>query len=170
VREVWWDIRPHPDFGTIELRMCDGLPSIGEVAAVAALAQSLVHHLDGLDDRGALPEPPRTWLLTENKWRAGRHGLDAALIGEELADAGGDASEAAASCTASARSALAHLVDELAPVAAELGCEAELAAVHRTLRAGASYERQRRASDGGTNLWAVVDQLARELATDVIEP
>src|SRR5919202_4355403 len=46
IREVWWGIRPHPDFGTVELRICDGIPTLHEVAALAALAQSLVEWLD----------------------------------------------------------------------------------------------------------------------------
>src|SRR5207237_144478 len=46
IREVWWDIRPHPDFGTIEFRICDGLPTMSEVASVAAMSQSLVEWLD----------------------------------------------------------------------------------------------------------------------------
>src|SRR3954453_15293321 len=46
VREVWWDIRPHPDFGTVELRICDGLPTLDEVGAVAALSQCLVEQFD----------------------------------------------------------------------------------------------------------------------------
>ena len=46
VREVWWDIRPHPDFGTVELRICDGLPTLDEIGAVAALAQCLVEQFD----------------------------------------------------------------------------------------------------------------------------
>ena len=42
VREVWWDVRPHPDFGTVELRMCDAMPTLDEVLSVAAIAQCLV--------------------------------------------------------------------------------------------------------------------------------
>ena len=61
VREVWWDIRPHPDFGTVELRMCDGIPTLSEVAAIAALGQCLVSHLDTWLDEGlALPRRTRT--------------------------------------------------------------------------------------------------------------
>ncbi|MFN8018564.1 MAG: glutamate--cysteine ligase [Acidimicrobiales bacterium] len=158
VREVWWDIRPHPDFGTVELRMCDGIPSLGEVAAVAALAQSLVAHLDQLHDEGRIPSRPRDWVLAQNKWRAGRHGLDAKLIVDDDGT------------VVVARDALAQLVGELAPTAERLGCAEELRGILRTLDAGASYERQRRVADGGRNLWAVVDQLARELATDEIAP
>ena len=52
VREVWWDIRPHPDFGTVELRICDGLPTLDEISAVAAIAQCLVEQMDTQLDRG----------------------------------------------------------------------------------------------------------------------
>ncbi|MDQ3462534.1 MAG: glutamate--cysteine ligase, partial [Actinomycetota bacterium] len=80
VREVWWDIRPHPEFGTVELRMCDGIPTMSEICAVAALAQSLVAHLDALDDRGFILPRHKEWILRQNKWRAGRHGLETDLI------------------------------------------------------------------------------------------
>jgi carboxylate-amine ligase len=156
VREVWWDIRPHPDFGTIELRMCDGMPSLYEVSAVAALAQSLVAHLDRLHDDGDLPERPREWILRENKWRAGRFGLDADLIVDP------------AGATKPAREAIAELVSTVRSEAEVLRCTDELAGIQRMLEVGASYHRQRAASDGGKNLRAVVDLLARELATDEI--
>ena len=130
-------------------------------SAVAALSQCLVAHLDELDDAGTPAPRPRDWILRENKWRAGRHGLDAELI---VDDAG---------TVRPARDELRRLVQELAPTAERLGCTAELADVVRVLDAGASYERQRRVADGGRNLWAVVDQLARELSSgepDAPEP
>jgi carboxylate-amine ligase len=156
VREVWWDIRPHPDFGTVELRMCDGIPSMGEIAAIAALAQSLVSHLDRLHDAGEIPGRPRQWVLAQNKWRAGRHGLEAAVIVNDQGE------------VRPAREAIGELVEQVRPEAERLGCAAELDGVLRILEVGPSYERQRAVADGGRNLWAVVDQLARELATDEI--
>ncbi|MBV8235338.1 MAG: glutamate--cysteine ligase, partial [Acidimicrobiia bacterium] len=75
IREVWWDIRPHPDFGTIEFRICDGLPTMTEVATVAAISQSLVEWLDTLYDDGYSLPVPRSWVVCENKWRATRHGI-----------------------------------------------------------------------------------------------
>lgn len=131
IREVWWDIRPHPDFGTVELRMCDGLPRLGDVAAVAALAQALVASMDAAFDRGLQLEYPRPWIIKENKWRAARHGLDAQLITDTE---GGHRS---------LRDAVGSLADELAPVAAELGCAEELASVHGMLSEPSSSERQR---------------------------
>ncbi|MGN6694639.1 MAG: glutamate--cysteine ligase [Aquihabitans sp.] len=156
VREVWWDIRPHPDFGTIELRMCDGMPTLFEVSAVAALAQSLLVHLDRLHDAGELPDRPREWILRENKWRAGRFGLGADLIVDP------------AGATKPATEAIAELVEQVRPEAEVLRCTEELAGIARMLEVGSSSTRQRRASDGGKNLRAVVDLLARELSTDEI--
>ncbi|HRW38282.1 MAG: glutamate--cysteine ligase [Acidimicrobiales bacterium] len=153
VREVWWDVRPHPDFGTVELRMCDGIPTMGEVASVAALAQALVAHIDRRHDEGAAPARQRDWILCENKWRAARHGLDAELI----VDDGGRVQPA--------RDAILQLVADVRPDAERLGCADELDGITAICEHGASYERQRRASEGGTNLWAVVDQLARELSS-----
>src|SRR3954463_9336459 len=83
IREVWWDIRPHPDFGTIEFRICDGLPTMSEVAAVAAMSQCLVEWLDTLYDRGYTLPVPRSWVVRENKWRAARYGIDAEFIADE---------------------------------------------------------------------------------------
>lgn len=131
IREVWWDIRPHPDFGTVELRMCDGLPRLDDVVAVAALAQSLVASMDAAHDRGVALGYPRPWIIKENKWRATRHGLDAELITDTE---GGHRS---------LRDAVGALVEELAPVAAELGCTDELASVHGMLAGPSSSERQR---------------------------
>ena len=80
IREVWWDIRPHPNFGTVELRICDGMPTLDEIGCIAALAQCLVERFDRqLDDGYTLPEP-RPWLVRENKWRAARYGLDAEIV------------------------------------------------------------------------------------------
>ena len=155
VREVWWDIRPHPDFGTVELRMCDGIPTLSEVAAVAALAQSLVAHLDSLDDQGQVLPRPRPWILRENKWRAGRHGIEAGFIVDDQGR------------VQPAREGIADLVDAVGPSAERLGCSAELAGVGRILDTGPSYERQRAASEDGTNMWSVVDLLVRELRSDI---
>ena len=84
IREVWWDIRPHPDFGTVELRICDGIPTLGEVSALAALAQNVVEWLDTRIDRGEALPVPREWIVRQNKWRAARHGLaDEIIVGAD---------------------------------------------------------------------------------------
>jgi carboxylate-amine ligase len=152
VREVWWDIRPHPDFGTVELRVCDGLPTLDEIGAVAALAQCLVEQFDTQLDRGYTLPTPASWTLRENKWRAARYGLDAEIVVDDHGT------------VRPVRSALLDLVEDLLPTARRLGCAAELGDIERVLDAGASYQRQRTvaaAHDG--DLTAVVDSLLAEM-------
>ncbi|MGI8610195.1 MAG: glutamate--cysteine ligase [Candidatus Dormibacteria bacterium] len=158
IREVWWDVRPHPNFGTVELRVCDGLPTMYEVGAVTALFQSLVHRMDGELDEGRLLAMPREWVVRDNKWRAARHGLDAELI---VDDSGG---------TVLLSDSLLQLVEELIPVAARLGCEEELARVPMIVARGSSHARQREVVAAGGSLKDVVDSLLLELETDQMAP
>ena len=152
IREVWWDIRPHPDFGTVELRMSDGMASLGEVEAVAALAQCLVHDLSARLDREQPLPGARDWVVRENKWLAARYGLDASMIVDDQGT------------LRPIRDVIADLVTRLRPTATELGCATELDGVHRILEVGPGYARQRRiVADGGT-LVDVVDRLVAELA------
>src|ERR671936_231268 len=77
---IWWDLRPHPKLGTIEIRVCDAQTRIESVAGIVALAQSLVTTLaERYEREGSLPIQPVT-LVAENKWRAARYGLDADLV------------------------------------------------------------------------------------------
>ncbi|NEK87292.1 glutamate--cysteine ligase [Blastococcus saxobsidens] len=152
VREVWWDIRPHPDFGTVELRICDGLPTLDEIGAIAALAQCLVEQFDTQLDRGYTLPSPAEWVVRENKWRAARYGLDAEIVVDETG------------VVRPVREAISELVEELRPTAKRLECETELDDVLRILAVGASYQRQRAvalAHDG--ELVPVVDSLLAEL-------
>ncbi|RYF10291.1 MAG: YbdK family carboxylate-amine ligase, partial [Deltaproteobacteria bacterium] len=83
IREIWWDVRPHPLFGTLELRICDGVNSLDEVAALTALYQCLVVYLGDMYDQGVPLPSLRTWTLAENKWRAARYGEQAKIIRNE---------------------------------------------------------------------------------------
>jgi carboxylate-amine ligase len=154
VREVWWDIRPHPDFGTVELRMCDGIPTMREVTALAAMAQSLVAHLDAMHDRGEELPVPRDWIARENKWRAARWGVDAQVV----VDVSGRCEPL--------RDGVRSIVAMLTPTARDLGCVDELLAVLDILESAPSYARQRRIVADGGSLVDVVASLQRELLTD----
>ncbi|MDR1799522.1 MAG: glutamate--cysteine ligase, partial [Bifidobacteriaceae bacterium] len=78
--EIRWDIRPSPKLGTIEVRVCDSLPTLLEVEAVSALVQCLVEEASQvLDSGGELPSMP-LWFIQENKWRSARYGMDAIII------------------------------------------------------------------------------------------
>ena len=153
IREVWWDIRPHPNFGTVELRICDGIPTLDEISVVAAMAQSLVESLDRQLDKGYTLPQPRMWLVRENKWRAARYGLDAEIVVDDRGQS-----------VKPIKEAILDLAEDLEPIARKLGCAEELMQVERILEVGASYERQRAvaaANDG--DLKAVVDSLLVEM-------
>ena len=153
IREVWWDIRPHPNFGTVELRICDGIPSLDEISVIAAMSQSLVESLDRQLDKGyTLPEP-RMWLVRENKWRAARYGLDAEIVVDDRGQS-----------VRPIKEAILELAEDLEPIARKLGCDEELRRVETILERGASYQRQRAvaaAHDG--DLRFVVDALLTEM-------
>ena len=154
VREVWWDIRPHPSFGTVEIRICDGMPRMSEIATVAALSQCLVERFNTLLDRGYTLPVQSNWILRDNKWRAARYGLSASII---LDDKG---------TQQPLRDAIPELVEELMPVADKLGCTTELTHALTMLEEGPSYLRQRSVVDQGGTLVDVVDSLVQELRTD----
>jgi carboxylate-amine ligase len=158
IREVWWDIRPHPDFGTIELRICDGMPTMSEVTTVAAMSQCLVEWLDTLYDRGYTLPVPRSWVVRQNKWRAGRRGLDAEIIVDDRGN------------LVPITDAVADLVEELTPTARRLGCEAEARHAVDIIEHGPSYLRQRDVVASGGTLVDVVDSLIDELRTDRPRP
>lgn len=149
--EVRWDIRPAPRWGTIEIRACDGLSTLPELAAVAALVQVLVEHLSREMDEGRELATMPSWYHRENKWRAARYGLDARLIVD------------AAGAQRPVRDHIAEVLDELAPVAVELGCVREFGSISTILSEGASYERQLTIANAtGGDLRAVVQHLIRE--------
>jgi carboxylate-amine ligase len=154
IKEVWWDIRPHPDFGTVEVRMFDGVPTLREVGMVAALSQCLVQLFDTQLDRGYTLPSPSAWVVRDNKWRATRYGLDATVITDE------------AGATAPLRDELYELLRELEPVASRLGCLEELSVAFEVLERGASYERQRAVYARTGDLLSVVDALITEFADD----
>jgi carboxylate-amine ligase len=146
-RRWWWELRPHPAFGTLELRVPDAQSTVEDAAAVAALAHALVGWLAARHDAGEPLETADTWRLEENRWSAARRGMDAELA--DLATGG----------RTPARERLAALLAELAPVAERLGCAAELATVER-LAAGNGAIRQREVAAGGGGVRAVTAWLA----------
>ena len=89
--EVRWDIRPAPRWGTIEVRACDGMSTLPELAAVAALVQSLVESFSRDLDEGRELMILQPWFVRENKWRAARYGLDARIIVDRDGQAGAGA-------------------------------------------------------------------------------
>jgi glutamate---cysteine ligase / carboxylate-amine ligase len=146
--QLWWSVRPHLAFPTVEIRICDGQPDLGEARALSALVYALTARIArALDEGEQLPDFPHR-LIEENLWRAIRYGLSGELI--DLA-------------TGDVRPARAHLervVEWVLPVAEELGC-----ADHLAIPAQNAAERQRARHEDGASLQEIYsEQLAASWA------
>src|SRR5829696_3004337 len=136
----WWDARPHPRLGTVELRALDAQTDAAWTASLAALAQCLVATADEY--------PPEDPLLTEeNKWRAIRYGLDAHLHNFSTGE------------SVSARDAARGLVKALRSVSQDFRCESELEGVLGIVEAGTGAEKQRAVFGERNSLEDVVEYL-----------
>jgi carboxylate-amine ligase len=153
VKELWWDIRPSPGWGTVELRMCDGMATLTELCALAALAQAAVASLCARLDAGEVLTREPDWVLRENKWRAARYGIDAQLVH-------GDGS------VTSLAEEVGAWVAQVRPFAEQLGSAADLDRVLAILEQQPSYVRQRAVVAAGGTLRDVVELLRREFAND----
>ena len=80
IREIWWDVRPHPRYGTVEIRVCDSIPNLHNIVDLSAFIQSLVVGLCNHYNNGTQLPYLDSWVIFENKWRATRYGMDAYLI------------------------------------------------------------------------------------------
>ena len=108
--QLWWSVRPHLAFPTVEIRICDGQPDLGEARSLAALCYALTARIArALDEGEPLPDFPHR-LIEENLWRAIRYGLSGELIDLATGD------------VRPARAHLERLVEWVLPVAEELGC------------------------------------------------
>lgn len=175
VREVWWDIRPHPEFGTVELRMCDAMPTLTETVAVAGLAQTLVAWCLDRIAAGDLPTPPTEWAVKQNRWLAARSGLHAELIVEHAGSSpipdrylteraheiGGRTVD-----RQPARTLIEGLVELLRPTADVLGTAKQLDDILDIVHRGSGTDRQRSVVAGGGTLSDVVAHLVEEFDTD----
>ncbi len=129
IREIWWDVRPHNNFGTVEVRVCDMPGNLEDVLAIAALIQCLVKGLSDLIDNGAYQHDCHPILVQQNKWRAARYGNAATLV---------DTYEYTGRSTTTA---VEKLIDRLAPTAVTLGCSSYLEHV-RKMAAGPNWSKR----------------------------
>lgn len=156
--KIWWDVRPSARFPTLEMRITDICPRLADAAALAALYQSLLAHLDRLRRSGRAWRVYPATLVGENRWRAQRYGCEGELI------------DLAAGRLVGLGALVEDLVAMLAEDAEGLGCLAELGDLRRVAAEGSSARRQRAAhaaalAAGASEeeaLRAVVDQLTAE--------
>ncbi len=149
-RRIWWDVRPHPLFSTIEFRVCDLPTRVDETIAIAALIQALVAFLIRLHRRNQDWREYIPALIQENKWRALRYGVDATLIDfgkqEEV----------------SFRELGRELVEMVRPMAEELDSVHELEGIVRILDEGTGADRQLQVYEETGDMKAVVDSILEE--------
>jgi carboxylate-amine ligase len=117
IREIWWDVRPHHSFGTVEVRICDMPPTLGHVLGLTALIQCLVYDLSEEIDYGTYQYGFHPFLVRQNKWRACRYGMEANLVDPVTFQA------------VPVRQVVHNLVDRLESRADELGCLSYLQSV-----------------------------------------
>src|SRR6188472_780081 len=147
---IWWDIRLHPRLGTIEIRICDAITRLEDVVAVVAYCQALVKLLSERFERGEEIPSYHRILTTENKWLAGRYGLEAPLM--DLATGRRN------------RIPITQLIrrtlKEVEPHARELGSERELEGIEEILRGGNGADRQLRVFNANRDIVEVVSEIA----------
>jgi glutamate---cysteine ligase / carboxylate-amine ligase len=149
-KKIWWDVRPHPTFGTLEFRVCDIPTRIEETIAIAALIQAIIVKLHHLYTQNMGFRLYRRALIEENKWRAARWGIDGKLIdfGKRI--------------EVPMRDLAVELLEFVDDVVDELGSRSAVNYVHTILREGTSAERQLRVYKETGDLKAVVRQVVAE--------
>ncbi|WP_414753977.1 YbdK family carboxylate-amine ligase [Anabaena sp. CCY 9910] len=158
IRDIHWDLRPQPDFGTLEVRVMDAQPTIKESMMLAAFIHSLIvdlyHQSQGKQTEFLLT--PLPWLIErENYFRASRWGLDANYIEDEQGN------------SRPIRNIVKDILNVLAETADTLGNSSYLFQLEKRLDQGASYIRQRRVLENTGSLKAVVASLVSELEAEL---
>jgi carboxylate-amine ligase len=150
----WWELRPHPTHGTLEMRVPDAQPTVADAAAVAAVAHCLPVWLADRHDAGETLPVDDSWRIAENRWRAGRHGVQ------------GDLLDLATGERVPARDRLHGLLDALEPVAERLDCVAELGSARRLVEVSGAMA-LRAAAGPDADLRRATEWLANRFLEDV---
>ena len=146
---IWWDVRPHPRFGTVEVRVMDAVSRVEDTVALTAYVQALIARYAAADRAGEALPVFHPVLTHENKWRAARYGLQAIVI--DLARGG----------PVPVVRLIERALAEIAPHARDAGCDRELDGIRRILRDGNGAERQ-------LSVYAATED-TREVARDIAD-
>jgi carboxylate-amine ligase len=149
-KKIWWDLRPHPMFGTLEFRVCDVPTRVEDTICIAALVQAIVVKLHRLYTQNMGFRLYRRALIEENKWRASRWGLDGKLI------------DFGRRQEVPMRDLALELLQFVDDVVDDLGSRAEVEHLHRILADGTSADRQLAVYRETGDLRAVVRHLVHE--------
>jgi glutamate---cysteine ligase / carboxylate-amine ligase len=149
-KKIWWDIRLHPFFDTLEVRVCDAQSRTDDTLAIAALIQAIVSRLFKLLRQNTTFRIYRRRLLDENRWRASRYGINGRMI-----DFGKESE-------AETRSLINELLEFISTEVGELGTQREMAHIERILREGTGADRQLAAWERTHDMKGVVDHIVSE--------
>jgi glutamate---cysteine ligase / carboxylate-amine ligase len=156
-KKIWWDIRPHPFFNTIEFRICDIPMRVDETIALAALIQATVAKLYKLYEANQGFRLYRRALIMENKWRAARYGLNGKMIdfGKQI--------------QVPVRDLILEYLKFVDDVVDELGSREEIEYVHKILEMGSGADRQLQVFEKTGDLKKVVDYIIEETEAGVAQ-
>jgi carboxylate-amine ligase len=149
-KKIWWDIRLHPFFDTLELRVCDAQSRVDDTLALAALIQAIVAKLYKMLRQNTTFRVYRRRLLDENRWRASRYGIDGKLIdfGREI--------------EVETKSLINELLQFVSTEVDELGSKREMSHIERILREGTGADRQLAVWEETQDMKKVVDHIVAE--------
>ena len=157
-KKIWWDIRPHPHFPTLEFRTCDMPMRLEESIAIAALCQAIIATLYKLHEQNLSFRHYSRALIMENKWRAARYGLDGKMI------------DFGKQTEVPARQLIEEILEFVADAAEELGSQAEIEYIRQILETGNGADRQLRVFSETGDLKKVVDYMIEETEHGIAQP
>ena len=157
-KKIWWDIRPHPYFPTLEFRVCDMPMRLEESIALAAMCQAIVAKLYHLHERNQSFRHYSRALIMENKWRAARYGLDGKMI------------DFGKQTEVPARQLIEEILDFVGDVADELSSREEISYIRRILENGNGADRQLRVYHETGDFKKVVDYMIEETEFGLFPP
>lgn len=149
-KKIWWDIRLHPFFDTLEVRICDAQSRVDDTLAMAALIQAVIVRLHKLQRENLSFRIYRRRVIDENRWRASRYGLDGTLI-----DFGRETEM-------QARSLIHEILQFIDGEIDELGIRREIEHIERIMREGTGADRQIEVWEKTRDMREVVDLIVRE--------
>ena len=130
IREIWWDIRPHHNFGTVEVRVCDMPGNLDDAMSIAAMTQCLIKALSDDIDNGAYQHDCHPMMVRQNKWRACRFGVSAQLVNSYSYE------------VQPVTQIVENMIERLRPAGEELGCLDYLERNQALVAAGTAADRQ----------------------------
>ena len=152
IREIWWDVRPHSGFGTVEIRIMDQPMNMNHLLGLVAVTQSLVAGISSDLDRGAYRYDCHPMIAKQNKWHAARWGMDATFVDFDTMTA------------TPARQVARRLIENCLPSAEELDCVEEIRYLDDIIDNGTGASRQRKVLEETGDMAAVAKYLLEQSA------